>query len=153
MGTASHEKVGDSEFYMWRAVFAFALVDNVLSLEEQTLLQAYLKVAPFSFQQIAVLKSDFERPQNIEAFYKKITRSQDKEKFCILARAIAWCEGDMQRQEQAILKKVSCLKDRADDDVLRRTRNNPHIETYYQEYAKAGMMGLHKTLPALELRA
>ncbi len=153
MGTKAHGNVGESEFFMWRAVFAFALVDNILSMQEQELLRSYLKVAPFSFEQIAILKSDFARPQNVEAFYKKITRSQDKEKFCILARALAWCEGDMHRQEQAILKKVACFKDKPDDEVLRLTRNHPHIETYYQEYAKAGMIGLHKIPPAIQMRA
>ncbi len=34
------EGITESELYMWRAVFAFSLVDNILSLEEQKILQS-----------------------------------------------------------------------------------------------------------------
>lgn len=146
--------IRESEFAMWRAVFAFTYVDNVLSLEEQELLQTYLKKVPFSADQLRILKKDLMEPKDVVGLYKKITRKEDKERFCVLARAIAWCEGNMLKQEMAILKKVSCFgEDGGDKELLRSTRGHPHLHDYYQQYAKAGMMGLFKEPPRLRLRA
>ncbi len=152
MGESINQKVSDSEFYMWRAIFAFSLSDHVLTLEKQDLLQSYLTMSPFSATQLSTLKADFGRPQNVEALYKKITNPAHKERFCVLARALAWSDGDMQQQEAAILRKVACLGNGADDDVLRRTRHHPHLDDYYQQYAKAGMVGLYKMPPNVEMR-
>ena len=145
--------ISQSELYMWRAVFAFTFVDNVLSLEEQELLQSYLTKVPFSEDQLETLKNDMRNPsKDVVGFYRKITKPEDKKRFCVLARAIVWCEGDIAEQEKAILKKVSCLSEPAEEEILHATRDNPHIKTYYQEYAKAGMMGLFKTPHSLEVR-
>lgn len=154
MATAKNPHgVSESEFAMWRAVFAFSLVDNMLSMEEQQLLHSYLNAVPFSQSQLDTIKNDFSKPQDVEALYKKITDPKHKERFCVLARALVWCEGDMVRQEEEILKKVSCLANKADDDVLQRTRNHPHLNSYYQNYARAGLVGLMKAPPMVQLRA
>lgn len=145
--------VGESEFYMWRAVFAFTYVDNVLSLEEQELLQAYLKKVSFSTEQLATLKNDLQNPKDVVGLYRKITRSEDKERFCVLARAIVWCEGDITAQEKAILKKVSCFDEDEEMEILESTRDHPYLKTYYQQYARAGMMGLMDIPHSVELRA
>ncbi len=146
--------VDESEFYMWRAVFAFTYVDNVLSLEEQELLRAYLKKVPFSAEQLATLKKDLQHPGDVVGLYRKITRSEDKERFCVLARAIVWCEGDITAQEKAILKKVSCFEDDEEEmEILESTRDHPCLKTYYQQYARAGMMGLMDIPHSVELRA
>lgn len=151
MGEKLKPGVPESEFYMWRAVFAFSLVDNVLSLEEQTLLQSYLNAVPFSQDQLAILKSDFKKPQPVEAFYQKITEKKDKQRFCILARALVWCEGDMDKQEQMILKHVGCLGSGADDDMLKSTRNHADLGHYHRHYAKAGVAGLFKHPPGITI--
>lgn len=148
-----HAGVGESEFYMWRAVFAFTYVDNILSLEEQELLQAYLKKVPFSTEQLATLKNDLQNPKDVVGLYRKITRSEDKERFCVLARAIVWCEGDITAQEKAILKKVSCFDEDEEMEILESTRDHPYLKTYYQQYARAGMMGLIDIPHSVELRA
>ncbi|PZO84852.1 MAG: hypothetical protein DI626_07900 [Micavibrio aeruginosavorus] len=145
--------ISESEFYMWRAVFAFTYVDNVLSLEEQELLQSYLKKVPFSRDQLATLKNDLRDPKDVVGLYRKITQAEHKERFCVLARAIVWCEGDMQEQERAILKKVSCFDEEDEEEILNSTRDHPHLHDYYQQYAKAGMMGLFNVPHRVELRA
>ena len=149
----SQSGISESDFYMWRAVFAFTYVDNVLSLEEQELLQTYLARVPFSKDQLNTLKQDLREPKDVVGLYKKITRAEDKERFCILARAIVWCEGDMLEQERAILKKVSCFDEEEEEELLHSTRRHPHLHDYYQQYAKAGMMGLFKQPPALQMQA
>lgn len=136
---------------MWRAVFAFTFVDNVLSLEEQQLLQSYLSQVPFTVDQLATLRQDLLHPQDVETLYKQISDSEDKKRFCVLCRAIVWCEGDMNAQERKILQKVSCLKSDP-DEILVSTRNHPHINDYYQSYAKTGMVGLMKARPLVQLQ-
>ena len=153
MAQKSKPGVSESEFYMWRAVFAFSIVDNMLSMEEQRLLHSYLNAVPFSEVQLATIKDDFKAQQDVEALYKKITDPKDRERFCVLARALVWCEGDMEKQEEAILKKVACLGKGAYDDVLKSTRNHPHLDAYYQQYAKAGVVGLIKVPPSIQLNA
>lgn len=154
MGEKLKTGVPESEFYMWRAVFAFSLVDNILSLEEQTLLQSYLNSVPFSQDQLAILKGDFKTPQPVEALYKKITEKKDQQRFCVLARALVWCEGDMDKQEQTILKHVGCLASHIDkSDILRGSRNHADLDHYHQNYAKAGVAGLFKHPPAVRLSA
>lgn len=144
--------VGASEFAMWRAVFAFAYVDNSLSLEEQEILNSYLAKAPFSIAQRMILKDDLQHPKDVTTFYKQITRPEDKTRFCVLARAIAWCEGNVSAQEKYILKKMSCFGEVVDEEILLKTRHHPHVETYYNQYAKSGMIGLFREPHILEIR-
>lgn len=147
------EGVSDSEFNMWRAVFAFTFVDNTLSLEEQELLQSYLRMVPFSKHQLDLLKEDMADPSDdVLSFYRNITDPADKERFCVLARAIVWCEGNMIEQERKILQKLSCMSEPEEEEILHSTRGHPHLKTYYQDYAKAGMVGLFKTPHSLEIR-
>lgn len=141
-----------SEFYMWRAVFAFALVDNVLSLEEQDILQSHLNTVPFNDIQRAILRRDFKSPQSIEAMYDKITRPEDQEHFCALARALVWCEGDMDKQEERILRHLSCLSEGAGAETLKSSREHPYLKTYTQHYAKANVAGLARASARVELR-
>ena len=145
------DSISSSEFAMWRAVFAFALVDNSLSLEEQDILQSHLKTVPFSTAQRDMLKSYFEDPDSdVEDLYKQITNEEDKMRFCVLARALAWCEGDMDRQEEKILKHVGCIKG-VDDEILRESRTHPNLKNFYKHYAKAGMVGLMKYSPGVQM--
>jgi len=145
--------VSESEFNTWRAVFAFTLVDHVLSLEEQKLLKSYKAQVPFSRSQLEILNADFEKPQDVEAFYRKITKAEDKKRFCVLARAVVWTDGDMDAQEIEILKRVSCLKEPEEREILSGTRGHPHVEHYYQQYSKAGVVGLFEAPHVLEMQA
>ncbi len=151
MGKYSH--ITDSEFAMWRAVFAFSFVDNSLSIEEQELLRSYLAKVSFTPPQLATLRADMQKPQNVEALYKQITDAKDKKQFCLLARALVWCEGNMEKQEEAILKRVACLKDDSELEHLHASRDHPHINDYYQQYARSGVIGLFKEPPRVQLQA
>lgn len=141
--------VPDSEFSMWRSVFAFAFVDQILSIEEQELLRSYLSQANFSDRQINILREDLRDPPDLNQMYQRITETKDKKRFCVLARALAWCEGNIDHQEKEILKRVSCLGEPQHSDFLYGTRGDAHIKTYYQEYARSGMAGILKTHPNL----
>ncbi len=143
----SKDQVSQSEFYMWRAVFAFAFVDQSLSLEEQELLHSYLAKARLSEDQRRVLREDMSDPPNPESMYKLITEPMHKSRFCVLARALAWCEGDLDAQEAKILSHMSCMKSGAEADVLSKSRSEEHLHDFYQHYARSGMVGLVSGLP------
>lgn len=132
----------ESEFFMWRAVFSFAFVDSGLSMSERELLSSYLAKADFSEVQKHILKEDINDPPDVQDMYSHVTRPQDKEKFCSLARALAWSEGNIDLQERAILKKLSCFKGGDDRDLLMKSRDESHVHDYYQHYAKSGVIGL-----------
>lgn len=144
--------VSESEFHMWRAVLAFSLVDNVLSLEEQHMLRTYFSNVPFSMTQKKALESDLAHPPNVETMYKQITEKAHKERFCALARALSWCEGDMDRQEKIILQRLGCVKGTPDEDILRQSRFSPYLDDFHEHYARAGMIGLMKASPRFETR-
>ena len=144
--------ITESEFFMWRAIFSFAYVDNMLSMEEQELLNSYLAQVPFSKTQRIILKDDLRHPKDVSDLYGHITRSEDKTRFCVLARAIAWCEGDISAQEKQILKKMSCMGVVEEQQILHQTRGHAHVEAYYHQYAKSGMMGLFHEPHLLEIR-
>lgn len=149
---AQSSKIEDSEFYMWRALFAFTLVDHVLSLEEQSMLKIYLAKIPFSKEQLLILRDSLHNPPDVVDMYQKITNPKDKERFCVLARALVWCEGNMDKQEEEILKRVSCLKTKEGKETLFKTRSHPEINNYHEYYAKAGMQGMLKRAAEFEMR-
>ena len=143
----------ESEFYMWRAIFAFAMADGELSADELDLLHEYKEYVHFSAHQLQILHDDFLYPQNVEYLYKQITQPEDKHRFCIMARALAWSEGDLDQQEERILKHVSCLGTKEHSDTFHRTRNHPEIEPFIDRYAKGGTMGFLETPHITDLRA
>lgn len=147
-----HSVLSDSEFHMWRAVFAFSLADNLLSLEEQGMLRSYVRSVPFSPAQLAILKNDFNKPQNVEAMYKKITDPEHKQRFCMLARALAWCEGDMDEQEEKILRRVSCLAHGEDNRIFRESRTHPGLHDVYQAYMKMETMRPAAQRPGFQIQ-
>lgn len=137
---------------MWRAVFAFAFVDSALSLEEQELLHSYLAKAHLSPDQKRILGGDLLDPQDVVKMYKKITETEHQARFCILARALAWCEGDMDAQEARILSRVSCLRDGEGHTILRHTRSLDHLHDVYKHYARSGVISLASYPHKVELR-
>jgi len=141
----------ESEFYMWRAVFAFAMADGELSAEELDLLHEYKEYVHFSARQLQILHDDFLHPQDPELMYKKITEGEDKHRFCIMARALAWSEGDLDKQEERILQHVACLK--CDGDYLKKSRDYPELGNFADTYAKGGTMGFLQTPHIIEIRA
>ena len=144
-------QVSDSEFSMWRAVFAFSVLDREMSLEEQKLLQSYRNKVDFSQEQLKVISSDFKSPQDIEKLYRGITKPDDKKRFCILARAMVWSDGEIDGQEAEILKRVACLKEPAENEILMATRGHGDLPHYYQQYARAGVVGLFNLPPQLDM--
>jgi len=136
--------ISESEFAMWRAIFAFAFTDHEVSAEERAVLDEYRSSIHFSSKQLLILSGDFANPQDVEAMYKKITHPEDKHKFCAIARALAWCDGDLDKQDERILQSVACLKS--------HERQHPELQSFYEKYEKNGMAGYFQPKPLVELR-
>jgi hypothetical protein len=121
------KRVSDDKFAMWRAVFAFALVDGKLTLEEQNILTHHIETVPFSREQVKILRDDMRAPHDVEALYSEISANAHQEEFCALARTLVWCDGDIDLQEKEILQRVGCFQKR---DALEMLKNSSGHEIY-----------------------
>lgn len=97
------QELGESRFYMWRAVVAMAHADGVVTPHELSFINDYIKDIPFSKKQITLLGQDLREPQSVQEMFLKIEDRQDKKDFFALARALSWCDGDYDAQEKIII--------------------------------------------------
>ena len=130
-----------SEFAMWRTLFSFALVDQVLTLEEQTLLSQYLTSVPFSQKQRDILLSDMKAPHDVEVLYQQITEAEHRKRFCELARTLVWSKGDMDLQEKIILRRVACIAHGEHWETLKKTRLSDYSDNFHEQYERVGLLG------------
>lgn len=98
--------VSESRFYMWRAVFALAHADHIVTAEERKYLNAVLAREPFSAEQKKILEQDIEHAQDIAEMYVRIDDQNDRSQFFYHARLLVWCDGDFDEQEQKIIMRL-----------------------------------------------
>lgn len=101
--------VTESQFYMWRTLFAMAHADDVVTGDEIRFMMEALEDIPFTPQQKETLKNDISQPQNIEEMFSKITDDRDQAMFFSFARDLVWIDGDYGTQEQEIMLKLKRL--------------------------------------------
>ncbi|MCB9983248.1 MAG: TerB family tellurite resistance protein [Rhodospirillales bacterium] len=112
--------VSESRFYMWRAVFALAHIDRVVTDEEQALAGRYLESVPFSEEQKAVLRQDLLEAQDIEEMFEQIADPADQSEFFGFARLMVWCDGDFDQQEEEIFDRLKGIQmGRVNPEALR----------------------------------
>lgn len=97
------EMITESCFYMWRAVFAMAHADHVVTPEEKSYLYNVLGSYPFLSAQRETLENDMSVPQDPALMFEKISSQEDRSRFFYYARALVWCDGDFGEQEQKIM--------------------------------------------------
>jgi hypothetical protein len=95
-----------SRFHMWRAIFALAHADHVITLEERQFMEDVMRREPFSDAQKAVLKGDIKNGQDIGHMFSEVTDQTDRSAFFYFARLLCWCDGDFAKQEQEIILKL-----------------------------------------------
>lgn len=105
-GNAGKRIVPESEFFMWRAVFATAHADHKVTGEEIRFMAEVLEDNPFSTEQRDILIRDITTPQDIAAMFGKITERADQARFFRLARELVWVDGDFGKEEQELLLKL-----------------------------------------------
>ena len=98
--------INESQFYMWRALFALAHADHVVSPEEIRFMAEALEDVPFSDEQYAVLKEDIKEPQDIEAMFTKIEDVRDQAEFFKFAHGLVHIDGDYGAEEQDVMLRL-----------------------------------------------
>lgn len=105
----SSSEINDSQFHMWRALFAVAHADDIVSAEEVHFMAAALEDVPFSEGQRAILNEDIKYPQDIETMFKAVEDQYDQAMFFKLAHELVHIDGDYGAEEQEIMLKLKAL--------------------------------------------
>ncbi|MFP4313216.1 MAG: hypothetical protein ACLFR0_02705 [Alphaproteobacteria bacterium] len=101
--------VTESQFYMWRTLFAIAHADDIVTDEEVRFMTEALEDLPFSEEQQKILKDDISEPKDIVEMFGKISNSSDQAEFFNFARTLVWVDGDYGEEEQEIMLKLKRL--------------------------------------------
>jgi hypothetical protein len=102
----SGKGVSESEFFMWRGIFALAHADHVVTREEQRFMYRILEKGKFSAQQREILENDMKIPQDSMAMFLKIKEHSHRSRFFYFARMLMWADGDFGEQEQRIMTEL-----------------------------------------------
>jgi uncharacterized membrane protein YebE (DUF533 family) len=100
------ETMTESRFFMWRAIFAMAHADGVVTDDEQEFMDEYLGSLPLSAAQKETLAGDVKTPQDVTEMFANITAQSDRAQFFYFARLLAWSDGDFDAQEKVIIEKL-----------------------------------------------
>lgn len=98
--------ITDSQFYMWRTLFAIAHVDNTVSDEEVRFMAEALEDVPFSEEQRAVLTDDIRHPKKIAEMFAGVTDMLDQARFFKFAHGLVWADGNFGKDEQKIMLEL-----------------------------------------------
>ncbi|MFN3701364.1 MAG: TerB family tellurite resistance protein [Alphaproteobacteria bacterium] len=123
--------VTESQFYMWRTLFAIAHADDIVTSEEVRYLSEALADIPFSEEQKTVLQQDISTPQDIEEMFDKIVDAKDQAAFFNFARQLVWVDGDYGEAEQKIMLKLkqSHIKNVDVDNLIGKVELSLETET------------------------
>jgi hypothetical protein len=114
------ERITESQFYMWRALFAMAHADDVVTDEEIRYMAEVMEDVPFNEAQQKVLNDDIKNPKDIIQMFEGIKDARDQAKFFKFAQELVWVDGDYGKEEQAIMLKLiqSHVKTTNVDDLI-----------------------------------
>ena len=128
-------QVTDSQFYMWRTLFAVAHADHVVTDEEVRFMAETLEDIPFSDEQYAILKQDTVDAQNIEEMFKGITDVKDQAVFFKYAKTLCHIDGDYGEEEQAVMLRLQKLHMHSTvvDDLLNTKIDLEFADDYKQQ--------------------
>lgn len=98
--------VDESQFNMWRTLFAMTHADDVVTDEEVRFMMEALEDLPFSKEQRDVLEDDIYNPKDIVEMFRKIDNPTRQAEFFKFARTLVWIDGDYGEEEQEIMLKL-----------------------------------------------
>ena len=104
--TTEQIKITESRYNMWRAIFAMAHADNVVSPEEEKFMRDILQKFNFSDGQRRQLEEDMSVKTEPGEHFDFISDKNDRSEFFKYARILVWCDGDFDEQEQEILARL-----------------------------------------------
>ncbi len=97
----------ESQFCMWRTLFAIAHADNVLASGEIEYMAKILEEINFTPEQTGILKDDITNPKDIDQMFAGVSDVQDRIQFFDLARNLVWADGDFGAEEQGAIIKLA----------------------------------------------
>lgn len=100
------EQLTDSQFYMWRALFALVHADGVVTAEEIRFMAEILEDIPFNGEQRIILNQDITQAQDVTEMFASIADPEDQAAFFEFARELVWVDGDYGAEEQEIMLKL-----------------------------------------------
>lgn len=113
------KSITESQFHMWRTLFAIAHADGVVTNEEIRFMVEAMEDVPFSAEQKKTLNDDIKIAQNPEEMFGRIADVRDQARFFQYARDIVHVDGDYGKAEQELLLKLKRIHlQRADVDQL-----------------------------------
>jgi len=146
-------KVTDSRFYMWRALFAIAHADEVITSEERNFMNKVLDEQPFTDTQREILKLDIEEKQNIRTLFDKISDQQDRSQFFHYARTLVWADGDFGEDEKKIMLELKKMHVQTVDFATFETDKGMALADDYQSPATTRAPAAKDTVMTRILRA
>lgn len=114
----------ESQFYMWRTLFALAHADGIVTGEEVRFMAEALEDLPFSDEQRGVLNDDIRYAQRPEDMFSGITDVRDQAAFFKYARRLVHIDGDYGTAEQAVMLRLKemHIKSADVDDLIGKVR-------------------------------
>ncbi len=107
--------VTESQFNMWRTLFALAHADHIVTPEEVRFMAEALEDVPFSQIQHDRLIEDAKAPQDVEGLFMKITDVRDQAEFFSFADTLVYVDGDFGAEEQEVMARLRVLHARHPD--------------------------------------
>lgn len=95
--------VNESEFCMWRTLFAIAHADNIVTEEEVSFMVEILDDINFTAEQEKILRDDIVNAKDVNSMFLGITEPKDRIRFFQLARDIVWVDGAFVSEEQSAM--------------------------------------------------
>ncbi len=98
--------VTQSQFYMWRTLFALTHADNIVTDEEIKFMANALEGVNFTDAQTTILMDDINNAKDVKEMFSAITDKGDRLKFFDFARELVWCDGNFDSEEQAVMVQL-----------------------------------------------
>ncbi|MBI1216123.1 MAG: hypothetical protein GC185_09935 [Alphaproteobacteria bacterium] len=107
------QPIEPSLFYMWRCVTAIAHADGLIQPEERAYLEKVFasldRLYDLSGDEKAILYGDLDQAQDVGELLKHVTKPENKALLAHFSRIVAWADGELDMQEEALLDKLNKL--------------------------------------------
>lgn len=100
------DQVSTSKFYMLRCLAAMAHADGVVCNEERAYMSALISRLPLTTEQRKTLEKDLDVAQPIESLLAHINDPKYRGQLPYFARLMAYKDGNLHPNEDALLKKL-----------------------------------------------
>jgi len=128
--------ISESRLSMWRAVVCIIHADGVVTPHEMAFIQSAIKDVGLSDTQMKIIGEDLQTPQDAYEMFSQVTSPKDKNDYFALARAVSWCDGDLDKQERLIIKNLEKMHMNEEEmAMLNQSRQQVHeIELCHNQW-------------------